>query len=140
MSEENRRQKGFGITRREFLRNSALIGCSALAASQLEFIHGLIARVEAAELTAMEAYELMRADRTLHTACLNCNTGCGLKVKMIEGVVVKIDGNPYNPFTLHPHLPMSVSPYKTSKTDGAICLKVSLPTRGHMTLTGFARF
>ncbi|ACM19717.1 bis-(molybdopterin guanine dinucleotide)-oxomolybdenum-binding oxidoreductase, putative [Geotalea daltonii FRC-32] len=123
MSEGSRRHKGGGITRREFLRNSALAGCTALVASQLEFIHGLIALVEAQELTEMEAYELMRSDRTLFTACLNCNTGCGLKVKMIDGVIVKIDGNPYNPFALHPHLPMSMSPYKTSKTDGAICPK-----------------
>ena len=74
--------------------------------SQFDFARDLIARVEAGELTEAEAYELLKTENTLYTVCLNCNTGCGIKVKIIDGVAVKIDGNPYNPFTLHPHLEM----------------------------------
>lgn len=111
------------MTRRDFLKTSALVGCGAIVASQLDFARGLIARVEAGELTPEEAYELMKAENTLYSVCLNCNTGCGIKVKILQGVAVKIDGNPYNPFTLNPHLPMSEPVEKVAKIDGAICPK-----------------
>ena len=112
-----------GVSRRDFLKTSALVGCGAIVASQLDFAQGLIARVEAGELTQAEAYELMKAENTLYTVCLNCNTGCGIKVKILQGVAVKIDGNPYNPFTLNPHLPMSETMENAVKVDGAICPK-----------------
>ena len=112
-----------GISRRKFLKTTALAGCGTVVASQLEFARGLVARVEAGELTPFEAYQLMKAENTLYTVCLNCNTGCGIKVKIMDGVAVKIDGNPYNPFTLHPHFPMSSDLAKMAKADGAICPK-----------------
>ena len=110
-------------SRRDFLKTTALAGCTALVASQFDFARGLIARVEAGELTEFEAYELMKAENTLYSACLNCNTGCGIKVKILDGVAVKIDGNPYNPFNLHPHLEMKETPEKAVKVDGGLCPK-----------------
>src|SRR6185369_14022226 len=104
------------MTRRDFLKTSAIVGCGALVASQLDFARGLIARVEAGELTQFEAYELMKAENTLYTVCLNCNTGCGIKVKIV-------DGSPYNPFTLHPHLDMKEDLQRAAKVDGGICPK-----------------
>ena len=115
--------KDNGVSRRDFIKTSALVGCGALVASQLDFARGLIARVEAGELTQFEAYELMKAENTLYTVCLNCNTGCGIKVKVLDGVAVKVDGNPYNPFTLHPHLEMKEEIVAAAKLDGAICPK-----------------
>src|SRR5512145_1546372 len=114
--------KGNGTSRRDFLKTTA-IGCGALAASQLDFARGILARAEAGELTSAEAYGLLRAENQISTVCLNCNTGCGIKVKLIGGVAVKIDGNPYNPFTLHPHLPMATPLAKAARVDGAICPK-----------------
>ena len=116
-------EKRNGVTRRKFLKTTALAGCGALVVSQLEFTRNLIARVEAGEITPFEAYELMKAENTLYTVCLNCNTGCGIKVKIMDGVAVKIDGNPYNPFTMHPHFPMSADLARMAKADGAICPK-----------------
>jgi tetrathionate reductase subunit A len=112
-----------GTSRREFLRNTALAGCGALVASQLDLARHLIARAEAGELTEAERYQLMQAENTLYTVCLNCNTGCGIKVKVLDGIAVKIDGNPYNPWTLHPHLPMATGLAAAAKMDGAICPK-----------------
>jgi len=117
MAEQN------GTSRREFLKRSALFGCGALAASQLDVARALIARAEAGELTPAELYQLNKLENTLYTVCLNCNTGCGIKVKVVDGVAVKIDGNPYNPFTLHPHLPMTADLAAAAKLDGAICPK-----------------
>ncbi len=112
-----------GLSRRTFLKGTALAGCAALAAGPLELARLLIARVEAGELTAEEAYALMKAENQLYTVCLNCNTGCGIKVKILDGVAVKIDGNPYNPWTLWPHLPMKEAVSAAAKVDGAICPK-----------------
>src|SRR5512143_1778949 len=110
--------KGNGTSRRDFLKTTA-IGCGALAASQLDFARGVLARAEAGELTSAEAYALLRAENQISTVCLGCNTGCGIKVKLLGGVAVKIDGNPYNPFTLHPHLPMATAPEQAARVDGA---------------------
>ncbi len=114
---------GNGTSRREFLKKSAIASCGALVASRLDFAHGLLARAEAGELTEAELYELMRPENQLFTACLNCNTGCGIKVKVLDGVAVKIDGNPYNPYTLTPHLPMTAGLATAAKLDSAICPK-----------------
>jgi tetrathionate reductase subunit A len=112
-----------GTSRREFLKRSVIAGCGALVASQLDVARLLIARAEAGELTPAELYELNRLENTLYTVCLNCNTGCGIKVKVLDGVAVKIDGNPYNPWTLHPHLPMTTDLAAATKLDGGICPK-----------------
>src|SRR5512137_3108616 len=106
------------MSRRDFIKTSAIVGCGALVASQMDFASGLIARVEAGEITQAEAYQLMQAENTLYSVCLNCNTGCGIKVKILDGVAVKIDGSPYNPFTLTPHLPMTESMERAAKVDG----------------------
>src|SRR6266568_3378029 len=111
------------MSRRDFIKTSAIVGCGALVASQLDFARGLIALVEAGELTQFEAYQLMQAENTLYTVCLNCNTGCGIKVKIMDGVAVKIDGSPYNPFTLYPHLDMKEDLRRAAKVDGGICPK-----------------
>jgi len=115
--------KTTGVSRRDFLKTSALAGCGALVATQFDFARDLIARVEAGELTQVQAYELLKAENTLYTSCLNCNTGCGIKVKILDGVAVKIDGNPYNPFNLHPHLEMKESPANAVKVDAGLCPK-----------------
>ncbi|MCM2334466.1 MAG: molybdopterin-dependent oxidoreductase, partial [Anaeromyxobacteraceae bacterium] len=111
-----------GTTRRDFLKTSAA-GCGALALSQLDLARGLVARAEAGELTAQEQYELGKVENGLHTVCLNCNTGCGIKVKILDGVAAKIDGNPYSPWTMNPHLPMATELGAAAKVDGAICPK-----------------
>lgn len=111
------------VSRRDFLKTSALAGCGAIVATHFDFARDLIARVEAGELTQAEAYELLAAENTLYSACLNCNTGCGIKVKILNGVAVKIDGNPYNPFNLHPHLEMKDTPANAVMVDAGLCPK-----------------
>jgi anaerobic selenocysteine-containing dehydrogenase len=112
-----------GTSRREFLKQGAIAGCGALAASQIDGPLALIGRAEAGELGPAELYQLNRVENTLYTACLNCNTGCGIKVKVLDGVAVKIDGSAYNPFTMVPHLPMTTDLATAAKLDGGICPK-----------------
>jgi anaerobic selenocysteine-containing dehydrogenase len=118
------------VSRRDFLKTSALAGCGAVVASHFDFARDLIARVEAGELTQAEAYELLKAENTLYSVCLNCNTGCGIKVKILDGVAVKIDGNPYNPFNLHPHLDMTETPAAAALIDAGLCPKCQAAHQG----------
>ncbi len=82
------------LTRREFIKSSAFLGGSLILLSELEKAYALVNKAQVGELTPMEQYELSKAENILHTVCLQCNTGCGIKVKLLNGLAVKIDGNP----------------------------------------------
>ncbi|RJQ17705.1 MAG: molybdopterin oxidoreductase [Nitrospiraceae bacterium] len=119
-------KKNNGFSRRDFMKCSAVLG-GALLASQMEWTADLMRRAEAGFISAEEEYELIRAENILHTVCLQCNTGCGIKVKLYRkngsAIALKIDGNPFNPFVSVPHLPYKTSPFDTNTVDMAICPK-----------------
>src|SRR3972149_5883728 len=123
---EDKKNNENGLSRRDFVRCSAVLG-GTLLASQLEWVTDLMRRAEASLLTPEEEYELIRAENTLYTVCLQCNTGCGIKVKFFrdkeKAIALKIDGNPYNPFVAVPHLPYKASPFEVNTVDMAICPK-----------------
>jgi tetrathionate reductase subunit A len=115
-----------GISRRDFMKCSAILG-GTLLASQMEWASDLMRRAEAGQLTPEEEYELVRAENTLYTVCLQCNTGCGIKVKLYRkngaAVALKIDGNPFDPFPSVPQLPYQTAPASVNTMDLAICPK-----------------
>ncbi len=107
-------------SRRQLLAGGALLG------------FGLAAERSAAQGEAPAIYPGARPDapydraapeHILYSACLQCNTGCGIKAKIEDGTLTKIDGNPYNPWTMLPHLPYSTAPEAAAPVDGAICPK-----------------
>jgi tetrathionate reductase subunit A len=116
-------QKKSHCSRRDFLKGSGALLGGALLASQLEWATGLLARAEAGTLGTGEAYELAKARNILYTACLQCNTGCSIKVKLVDGLAVKIDGSPYSPFNALPSVPMATPPGDVAKLDVPICPK-----------------
>jgi anaerobic selenocysteine-containing dehydrogenase len=120
---EDRVKKAADCSRRDFLKGSGALLGGALLASQIEWATGLLARAEAGTLTAAEAYELSKARNILYTTCLQCNTGCSIKVKLVDGLAVKIDGSPYSPFTMVPSVPLATAPAEVAKLDAAICPK-----------------
>jgi len=109
------------VTRRQVLTATALAGGGTL----LGRMPGLIGRLQqaGAQAPADVRYPLARPENVIYTACLGCNTGCGIKVGIVDGVAAKIDGNPYNPFTLVPHLPYATAPAQAIGVEGAICPK-----------------
>ena len=123
---ESHQNNGNGLNRRDFIKCTAVLG-SSLLASQMEWTTDLMRRAEAGLLTPEEEYELIRAENTLYTVCLQCNTGCGIKVKLFrkngKAVALKIDGNPYNPFVSLPHLSYKTSPSDVNTIERAICPK-----------------
>ena len=87
-----------GLNRRDFLKFSAITGSAAAFLGLLPKVQTVLAGDSAAQ-----SYALAQAENQLYTVCLQCNTGCAIKVKLLDGVAAKIDGNPYSPWTLWPH-------------------------------------
>ena len=109
-------------SRREFLAGGALLGFGA----------GLHATASAASSGPQAVLLSSRPDveygpslpeNQIYSTCLQCNTGCGIKCKLHGGVLTQIDGNPYNPWTMVPHLPYETPFEVAAAVDGAICPK-----------------
>ncbi len=113
------------LSRRDFLKSSALLGWTTLLAGTAAAGCNLLERAERNDLTPEEFYELSKPENILYTTCMNCNTGCAIKTKFVDGVLVKVDGNPYSPWTMTPHIGYHHSPADRdiAKLDGAICPK-----------------
>ena len=105
-------------------RRFFLSACSALAGGVALSVWGC-QRYEQKGLdgTKPGPYPLADAENIIYTTCLQCNTQCTIKVKLQDGLVAKIDGNPYSPATLFPHLPYETPPKEAVAVDGAICPK-----------------
>ena len=116
-------------TRRGFLAGGALLGggmLSAIAQSGTALGAGGNGGAASSILNSPRPdapYEPAKAENVIYSVCLQCNTGCGIKCKIQDGFVAKIDGNPYNPWTLLPHLPYATHPADAAAVDGSICPK-----------------
>jgi len=109
--------------RRSFIAKGVFLGSSLIASASS---CGRSDRQQNAVLVSRRPdapYEFAAPENCLYSVCLNCNTGCGIKVKLQDGVATKIDGNPYNPWVLLPHVPMKASPFDAVYVDGGICPK-----------------
>ena len=112
-----------GFTRRDAVRAGTLLGGGALVAQGIRKALALGDAADAGALTPVQEYVLARPENILYTTCLQCNTGCGVKAKILDGVVVKIDGSPYSPWAMYPHLPYKSAPADMAKIDGHLCPK-----------------
>lgn len=109
------------ITRRDFLKFS---GLSAGAAAAFLGANPKVQHVLAGALPGKSAaYPLKNAENVIYSVCLQCHTACTIKAKVVDGVMVKIDGNPYSPMNLLPHLPYDADPSEAAALDGRLCPK-----------------
>jgi len=103
------------FSRRDFLKTSALLGGSAaLAGCGVSSVTNDLGNAH---------YPLNDVENIIYSVCLQCHTDCPIKVKVQNGVVSKIDGNPYSIQTLNPAIPYKTSIESGSKIDGGICPK-----------------
>lgn len=107
-----------GLSRRDFLKMSAAAGGAAAFLGMLPQFSQIMAAEEGAS-----AYPLVDPANQIYTVCLQCNTGCGIKVKLLDGIAAKIDGNPYSPMTMYPHIDYSTPIAEAGTIEGAICPK-----------------
>jgi tetrathionate reductase subunit A len=112
-------------SRRSFLAGGALLGTGLLVSAPRVLAassrNGTNAVMNSNRPDA--PYELVKPTNLIYSACLQCNTGCGITCKHQNGVITKIDGNPYNPWTLLPQLPYNTLPQDAAPVDGSICPK-----------------
>lgn len=110
--------------RRNFLGKGALLG--GISLTGMLFGGTASAKAQTALLKnkrGTKTYDLNNEENIIYSSCLNCNTGCGIKAKIQDGVLSKIDGNPYNPFTMVPHIDYNNSIEDAAKIDGGLCPK-----------------
>jgi anaerobic selenocysteine-containing dehydrogenase len=108
-----------GVDRRTLLKTSALLG----GTTALSQVACTLVRVGLGPTGEKVEYKLHRPDHQILTVCLQCNTQCPIRVKILDGVAVKMDGNPYSPQTMVMHLPYETPISMASSIDGAICPK-----------------
>lgn len=109
-----------GTTRRQFIQ-----GCSAILGSAM-LTSGMDMAFKTNTAHAAESggkYDFSKPENMVYSVCLQCNTGCGIKVKIEDGYGVKIDGNPYNPFNMVPNIAQSTSLKDAARVDAAVCPK-----------------
>jgi len=112
----------FEITRRDLLKSSALLGGCSLLASQIPWARAT-AWGEGAVADGVADYLLADPENMIFSVCQQCNAQCGIKVKLLDGVAVKIDGNPLSPWTMWPHLDYADGPAELATVDGTLCPK-----------------
>ncbi len=106
-----------GMTRREFFKTSALLGGSGALAQILSSCATVQKHVETGK------YALNKVENSIYSVCLQCHTDCPIKVKILDGVAVKIDGNPYSMQTMNPAIPYETNIEEAAKIDGGLCPK-----------------
>jgi len=70
------------------------------------------------------------AENLIYSVCQMCHSRCGVRAKVIDGVLVKLDGNPYHPNNrdvdennLPDRLPYNTAPGDAWMEIGRLCLK-----------------
>lgn len=106
------------VSRRSIMKAAVVVGGSAFLGDKIGWCNKALAAV-----SDQSTYPLGSAESIIYSVCLQCHTSCPLKCKIQDGLLVKIDGNPYTPQNLLPHLPHNTSPFDAAKVDGKICPK-----------------
>ncbi|MEK7405555.1 MAG: molybdopterin-dependent oxidoreductase [Acidobacteriota bacterium] len=102
--------------RRELLKTTALLGGLATVAGRV------VASGETGP-AAGPAHAAPSAQDYIYTTCLQCNVGCEVKVRIQDGVAVKVEGNPYGPRPMDPHIPWNTPVSAAARVHGHICPK-----------------
>jgi anaerobic selenocysteine-containing dehydrogenase len=110
------------VTRRNVIKAGGLVTGGALLGAAAPRLAGQAGR-DQVETQKPADYPLAHAENVLYSACLQCNTQCTVKAKFQDGLLVKLDGNPYSPMTLQPQLPYATTLGDAVRVDGPLCPK-----------------
>ncbi len=117
----DRRIRKAKLDRRSFLRFSATLAGACAAGP------ALVPSAKAVTTGAMPPDPIEGSENVeiRYTVCLMCHSACGLRVKVHDGVIAKIDGNPYHPNNMEPYERIA---YDTKPEDaiwkiGRVCSK-----------------
>ncbi|MCF7634551.1 MAG: molybdopterin oxidoreductase [Dehalococcoides mccartyi] len=105
-----------GITRANFIKVSALLGGTAL-------LSGCELVTHPRKILGDNDYSLSRPEDIIYSTCQQCATQCSIKVKLVDGVIAKVDGNPFSPWNMMPQLDYKTPVTTSALTDASICPK-----------------
>ncbi len=104
------------LTRRNFIKGAAIAGSAMIFGGELKFISSLFSNADSAST--------MATDMSIkYSVCSQCIGECGIRCKLIDGHIIKIDGNPYHPNTYEPHISYSTEPRYAVQYVGTTCAK-----------------
>ncbi|HVJ47609.1 molybdopterin-dependent oxidoreductase [Desulfitobacterium sp.] len=109
-------------TRRNFLKGATILG-TTMAVAPLAF-----ADTKSTEIPSWKqgspTEDTLDTDPSVqfvHSVCLGCRSDCSLRGKVKDGIVLKLDGNPYSPMTLDNPVPYATDPKEARKVAGKLC-------------------
>lgn len=108
-----------GVTRRSFLQaTGALAAGTAIGVSFFTENQAQAANFGNPVLLETDPQVVIK-----YSVCQGCHGGCGMRCKIVDGVLVKVDGNPYHPCNLEPHLPYDTDPEVAKLIPARLCAK-----------------
>lgn len=121
MSNKKKIHDTFELSRRGFMKTSALLGGSAMLASNLGCANTAMSKMT--QNSEDSKYDLAKPEHVIYSVCLQCHTACAIKGKVAEGVLLKIDGNPYAAQNLFPNIDLDEPLERGARIDAKICPK-----------------
>jgi anaerobic selenocysteine-containing dehydrogenase len=115
MHETQRPEKA--VTRRDFIKLSATVTGTAAFVGMMPRLKWQKALAEG------ENYPLANPENMMYSICLNCHNACTIKGHILDGVLVKVDGNPFSAQNLQPHIPEDTPLDIAAKIDAPVCPK-----------------
>lgn len=115
-------------TRRDFLRNAALagtgVGFLAFGSSALkDIVKGPFKPIPYANAAPLDMQDMEKM-KVVHSLCLGCNARCGFRARVYDGMVYKVEGNPYCMSNNYwEPIPMDTPLEESLKHVGKMCLK-----------------
>ena len=110
------------MDRRRFL---VLSGTLAAGVAIGDLIKPASAAVGAARPSAPDSTEVDQGVEVIMSVCQNCHGRCGIMARVRDGVLLKIDGNPYHPNNFDPdeRLPFGTPVAEAKRKPGRLCAK-----------------
>ncbi|NIQ38301.1 MAG: molybdopterin-dependent oxidoreductase, partial [Proteobacteria bacterium] len=112
------------VNRRTFLKVSGVLASAAMGSQVFTKSKATAGPEVVAGENPPDAIET--AEDIIYSVCQMCHSRCGIRAKVKEGVLVKIDGNPYHPNNrdVNPtRLDYGTRPGEAYKELGRLCLK-----------------
>jgi anaerobic selenocysteine-containing dehydrogenase len=111
------------LTRRDFIKTSVILGGSAyLGGCHLFEAKGDVP-LYIMGAAASDPVETTVGIESIYSVCQMCEGNCGLRARVREGTVIKLDGNPFHPNSMEPHIPYSTDLKEAIQYSGSLCVK-----------------
>ena len=117
-------KKSNSLTRKDFLLTSAFLGSVAAVATSCKKVSDKLANISNKYDEDKDfVYPLSQPENIIYSVCLQCHISCAIKTKLLDGMLVKVDGNPYSGQNMIFNLDYDILPQNAAGIDGKVCPK-----------------